>query len=375
MTTTAAPFTPGHTVHLHDLFDEADLNTALDAGMVRKQVHPTEPLAILNYTEKCAYEEAWTPVTLACRGLIYRTDTFEVAARGFNKFFNYGQRGAPALDLHGPAEVTDKADGSLGILYPLPSGGHAIATRGSFASDQALHATKLWQDRYAHVPHTDGWTMLFEIVYPANRIVLDYGNTDDLILLGAVENATGAVISPNEFTGMWPGPVTRVFEACTLADALAQPPRPNAEGLIVRCLTTGGMVKIKQADYVALHRIVTGLNARVIWQHLVDGKHLADLIAPLPDEFHQWCRDVAGDLRAAVDRQHAAITAAYNDLIADLPAGSGRREFAARAVQHPHKWALFMLLDGRDIRPQLLYNAKPEPYLTPAGRIFGEDTA
>src|SRR3954453_20958194 len=66
--------------------NNSPLDQAIADGHVRRQDHPSEPLAILNYTEKTAYEEAWTPVTLTCRGLIYRTDTGEVIARGFGKF-------------------------------------------------------------------------------------------------------------------------------------------------------------------------------------------------------------------------------------------------------------------------------------------------
>jgi RNA ligase len=361
-------------VRINDVLDPDELARAQTLGHVRQQLHPTDPLAILNYTEVCAYEGGWTPVTLACRGLIHRTDTGEVVARGFNKFFNYGQPGAPTLDLGGSAIVTDKADGSLGILYPVPSGGWAVATRGSFASDQALHATALFQERYADFRPTPGVTTLFEIVYPTNRIVLDYAGMDDLILLGGVEIATGAVYDPSWF-GWWNGPVTATFAASTLAEALAMEPRPNAEGVVVRLLDTGDMVKIKQADYVALHRIVTGLNARVVWQHMVDGKPLDELVAPLPDEFHPWCRDIAASITATVDQRMAEIEKAYAEVTASLPAGFGRKEFAAVSVPHPDKWALFLLLDGRDPRPELWKRAKPEPYLTPSGRTYGEDTA
>lgn len=361
-------------VHLHDLLDPDQLAQAITDGYVRQQQHPTEPLAILNYTEVCAYEGAWTPVTLTCRGLIYRTDTLEVVARPYPKFFNYAQPGAASIGLDDPVLVTDKADGSLGIVYPLPSGGRAVATRGSFTSDQAIHATEVLQVRYVDYTPTPGVTTLFEIVYPENRIVLDYAGMDDLILLGGVEIATGAVYNPSWFA-WWNGPVVETFKAATLAEALAMEPRPNAEGVVVRALVDGSMIKLKQADYVALHKIVTGLNARVIWQHLMDGKPLADLIAPLPDEFHPWCRKVAADIEAAVEQAMTEINDAYAQVTTGLPAGFGRKEFAAVAVPHPLKWALFLLLDGRDPRPELWKRAKPEPHLTPSGRTYGEDTA
>lgn len=362
--------------HLYDIVDSDELGAAIAAKHVREQFHPTEPLAILNYTEACVYDRAWTTTTLACRGLIYRTDTGEVIARPFAKFFNYGQTEAPSLDLAEPAVVTDKADGSLGILYPLPSGGWAIATRGSFTSDQAAHATTVLAEEYADFKPEPGTTVLFEIVYPDNRIVLDYGQLDDLLLLGAVDIATGRVHDIDEVED-WPGSSVTTFPAATLADALAMEPRPNAEGVVVRMRRSGAMVKLKQDDYVALHRIVTGLTARVVWQHLIDGKPLNDLITPLPDEFHEWVRDTANQIARAVLHRWDELWTEFNRLCGALDDQTDRREFARLAVPHPDKWAMFLLLDGREdkLRAELWKRAKPAPFQTPTGRVYTEDTA
>jgi RNA ligase len=358
---------------LGEVVDVSALEAAIAAGYVRRQVHPSEPLAILNYTEKAAYENVWTEVTLACRGLIYRSDTLEIAARPFGKFFNHGQPGAPALDLAEPAVVTDKADGSLGILYPTASG-HAVATRGSFTSDQAVHATQVWQARYAgtFAPQA-GVTYLFEIVFPENRIVLDYGALDDLILLATIDMATGRDILAPVVT--WPGPVIEVMPAASLAEALALPPRDNAEGLVVLQPRSGHRLKIKQSDYIELHRIVTNLNARTVWRHLVHGRALADLVAPLPDEFHGWCRSVADQLEAGVAARHAELQQAYHGIVATLPDSFSRKDFAVVAAVHPERWAMFLLLDGRDVRPELGRRAEPAASWTPSGRTHGEDTA
>ena len=127
--------------------------------------------------------------------------------------------------------VTDKADGSLGIIYASPDGsGYAIATRGSFASDQARHATELLRTRYGAFVPPAGKTVLVEIIYPANRIVVDYAGLDDLVLLGAVDIATGRTSGP-EAVPTWPGPVVARFDHATLADALAAPPRAGPRGL------------------------------------------------------------------------------------------------------------------------------------------------
>jgi RNA ligase len=217
-------------VRLEDLFpvyetgcsayDGETLTAMIRDGYVRVQRHPTLPLRIFNYSEKAAYEGVWNAVTLTCRGLIV-DDEDRIAARPFAKFFNYGQAGAAEIPLDAKVQVVDKMDGSLGIVYPVP-GGYAIATRGSFASEQALHATQVLQARYPQWWPTPGWTALFEIVYPSNRIVVDYGDVDDLVALGVVDIETGEVHQPGALRLMgWKGPVAKVFEAETLAEALA----------------------------------------------------------------------------------------------------------------------------------------------------------
>ncbi len=341
---------------LADVLDPVALATAVESGYVRRQRHPGRPLVIYNYTEACQYAGAWTPVTLACRGLI-ATEDGQLVARSFDKFFNHDQPQAPVLDPTAPVRVTDKADGSLGITYPADDG-WAIATRGSFASDQAQHATALLHRKYPDFAPPPGWTVLFEIIYPANRIVLDYAGLDDLVLLGAVELATGRTAGPDAVPS-WPGPVVDSFDFATLADALAAPPRADREGLVVHFTATDQRVKIKYADYVRLHRLVTGLTARTVWEVLAAGGDVAKLTEPLPDEFHVWVRRVADELTATVGAQTAAIEAAYAEIVAELPTGWGRKEFAAVAQRSEYRFALFRRLDGKDYRPTLWQHARP----------------
>ena len=379
-------------VKLGDLLDEQELAKAIENSFVRRQVHPSQPLAILNYTERCQYERgAWNGVTRTCRGLIVNADTDAVVARPWPKFFNHGQEEAGILDLAAPAEVTDKFDGSLGICYPVPDG-WAIATRGSFASEQALHATTMLHSRYPGFRPPEGVTVLFEICYPANRIVLDYGDLDDLVLLGAVDIATGRDV-PMDAIG-WPGPRTTVFAAATLAEALALPPRENAEGVVVHYFGTDVRVKIKQADYQALHRILTGTSARSVWEYLavaackdliakplhwgsrlgLDPDRAAEILAigpewmrrlieGVPDEFHAWLREVISNL----DKHVSDLAQSLAAQIAGLRAvhADDRKALALAIRDDPHSGALFLLLDSRDITTYLwreVYPAAEKPW-------------
>lgn len=358
-----------------------EVSAAIADGLVRAQVHPSEPWRILNYTERAVYTRSWTDTTRACRGLVQHTATGAVVARPWPKFFNHGEPGA-ALDLAAAVETTDKADGSLGIL--LPDG--SIATRGSFASEQALHASGLYRERYdGRWPRDPDWTYLVEIVYPANRVVVDYGPTDDLVLLGAVRTATGEPAGPLDQPCVgWPGPRTEVFAWRTLADALAATPRPGAEGFVVRHLDgphAGELVKLKSEEYVRLHKALFGLSERSVWEALSpppdpvqDDAAIEALLGPLPDELHDWVRGVAARLRAEQAARVAAAAEHAAAVVAGLPSGWVRRDYALAVAREPDRALLFLLLDGRDPVPLVWQDLRPVAGLLPQGQAARDES-
>ncbi|MCP3934023.1 MAG: hypothetical protein GY708_01475 [Actinomycetia bacterium] len=168
-----------------DLFDKAELEAHIADGYVSVRAHDEYPLSVLNYTSRAAFDYRWNHVTKTCRGLVIDHETDRVVARPFPKFFGVSEYAADELDAMGSFEIFDKLDGSLGVLVQ-GYGGPLIATRGVFHGPQAEHATALLSDRYADVRFPAGVTAMFEIVYPQNRIIVDYGEMDDLVYLGAV---------------------------------------------------------------------------------------------------------------------------------------------------------------------------------------------
>lgn len=351
-----------------NLFTQEELDEMESQGYVRANEHPDfYEMWILNYTEKAAYEGMWNNVTLNCRGLI--VDAFgNILARPFPKFFNYGQPGCPVVDLDESALVSDKMDGSLGILYRGRDGLYYIATRGSFTSDQAIHATEILRTKYADFKPLKGLTYLFEIVYPENRIVCDYADMDDLVFLGAVrtENELGWTYSSDK-AGMfgWNGPKAEVFEYKTMREALSATPRKGAEGFVVHLLESDMRVKIKQEDYIALHRIVTGLNARSVWQAMMDDK-LDELIEQVPDEFHGFVKGVAKDIQEKLSECLEACYLTYRDITEDmLPENATKKDFALIAKNYSYAWALFNLWEFKTIEKEWLARLKPQHDYSP----------
>lgn len=352
--------------HLTDLgFTLLELGKAVDEGDVRTQTHPEFPtLTIANYTEDVQYRNRWNKITLACRGLIFDSVTGEVVARPWEKFFNFGQRDN-RIESYAPVEVTDKMDGSLGILYRRPDGEFAIATRGSFASEQALHATRLLETVYEDflvdavgAYWLDQNTYLFEIIYPENRIVCNYGDMDDLVLLGAVDKQRGHYYGPTEAGAQiaWPGPLTEVWKYDRFVDALSFPDRQGKEGIVIR--SGRNIVKLKQADYVELHRIVTNLSPKTIWEMLGNGKTVAGICSDIPDEFHGYVEDIGNELLERASQIKFAALIDYNEVAMETGT-TDRRAFALKAKTKRNPALLFSMLDGKPITESIWKMVKP----------------
>jgi len=171
----------------------AILKKDIEEGYISKKKHPTFDLWIYNYTNKTQYDWHWDGVTNKCRGLIL-DDNGCLVAKGFDKFFTYdqiinmGNEHTIPTDEH--FDIYEKVDGSLGIMYFWDDVNY-IATRGSFESDMAYEATKMIRDRYNHIVFYPEYTYMFEIIYPENRIVVDYGDVRKLVLLAVYDNNTG----------------------------------------------------------------------------------------------------------------------------------------------------------------------------------------
>lgn len=344
--------------HLHDIVDPDLLVQHINDGNISARAHPDLPLTIFNYTAKTQYEHAWDEVTRACRGLIEDRSTGEVLARPFPKFHNLGEHAIADLPDRPPDLVADKVDGSLGIIYPTPQG-PAVATRGSFTSEQAVWATRWLRTCHPDWTPPDGVTVLCEIIYPENRIVVDYGLRAELVGLTAIDIATGA-----DTATTWPGLTTATYELADLdACTAAANERTNAEGLVCvwhQPARPSLRIKIKADEYVRLHRAITGLSNRTVWEHLAAGT-LAALIETVPDEFHQWIDDVATTLV----REHFAIaTHAAADLGVAVAAAGGRdverRLLAEQIKTTTHPGLCFALLEGKDIAAKVWRMVKPE---------------
>lgn len=324
----------------------------IDEDLVTEREHPTEPYLIYNYTPKCQFSKAWDEVTMQCRGLIVHKDTREIIARPFPKFFNYEEYVANGWPIpEGKPHIFDKRDGSLGILYFGVTGQMYIATRGSFTSDQAIWATDWLRSRADHL-FDRKYTYLFEIIYPENRIVLDYGDYRGIDLLAIINTETGEELPVIGVVSYLGTPVQN--EPYASFEELKARNEKNKEGYVLR-YPNGTRIKIKFEDYVRLHKIMTGMSEIGIWEMLRDGKKITDIIGETPDEMHGWLSEVVG-------RLETAYKAIENEALADFEKVkhlTNRKDFALEAVKSKHAGILFAMLDGKNYSPSIWKSVRP----------------
>jgi RNA ligase len=277
-------------------YDLNILSKYIDGGLVIKQVHPTLPLSIYNYSRECQYDGKWDDITLNCRGLVLDNDG-NVIAKPFPKFFNYEEH-KPEDIPNENFEVYEKMDGSLGIVFHYNNEWH-VATRGSFQSDQAIKAKQILDTKYNISSLRKTRTYLFEIIYPENRIVVDYGNEEKLVLLGVIDTESGEEIPNSSLFFMEEDGWDIVTTYKTWGEdweTLKKEISKDNEGYVIRF--SGGMrMKIKGEEYVRLHRILTNFSTKDIWELLKNGEPFEPFLERVPDEFDDWVKRTAMNLR------------------------------------------------------------------------------
>ena len=104
-------------------------------------------------------------------------------------------------------------------------------------------------------------------------------------------------------------------------------------------------MKIKGDEYVRLHRILTNISNRDIWEYLKDEKPFDELLEKVPDEFNNWVKETIRDLTVRFDN----INNEYSEIYENLKSRNlDRKEFAIRAKEYRHSNILFNMLDGKE---------------------------
>jgi len=345
-------------------------------GWLIKQSHPTLPLTIWNYSPATQYEGKWDEVTLRCRGLITEDITERILIQPFNKFFNYEEvSNEVPWESSEYVYVQDKMDGSLGILFNYKNQ-WIMATRGSFTSEQAVRGLEILKENYILDTFEPSVAYICEIIYPENRIVVDYGSKKKIVFLGVVLNrfwnwnAGGddelhwtTAYAYFKMSGIKKSDIVKTEQVFNglgpdMYNLLKSKNTDNAEGFVLRFHPSNTRVKIKFEEYVRLHRIVTGVSTTTIWETLSNCGSFEGILANTPDEFNNWIRATRDELEKAFK----LIEDEYHQIFKVILKSTGaneRKGFAELAKQYRHPSILFNMLDGKDYKSIIWKAIKP----------------
>ena len=270
------------------------LDKLIADGIINDSKHKELPLTILNYSKIAQFEKKWDDLTLQCRGLVI-DDLDNIIAIPFKKFFNLEEISKELIPKES-YEVYKKMDGSLGILFNYSDNWY-MATRGSFISEQSVKGKEILENKYNHIiPELDKQvTYLFEIIYKQNRIVVDYGAMEDLILLGAINRDTGEEISLDTIN--FPFNIVQKMDILKF-DELKNQNIKNEEGYVIKFIPSNYRIKIKFEQYITIHGIVTEFSNKKIWEILRNNMDLKSILEVVPDEFYDKVKIVYDELKS-----------------------------------------------------------------------------
>jgi RNA ligase len=318
------------------------LEKYLNDKLLQRQNHPDLPLLIWNYAPKVQYERLWDDITLKCRALITNYEG-EVVAKSFDKFFNIEE----VKDLPNEKfQIYEKMDGSLIVFFWLDNE-LVVSSKGSFTSEHAIEAKKILQ-KYDLSKFDKSKSYSAELIAPWNRIVCNYGNEEKLVLLAKFDkfgNEYEIDKYKNEIE------IVKRYDIFDLEN-IKSLIKDEQEGFVVK-FDSGYRVKVKGSEYIRLHKIVTEISEKVIFEYLSEGQNIENLIEKVPDEFYNWVKSVENKFSNSYKSILNECKSVYREL-------EDRKETAKYFLNQKYPEILFKMLDKKQFEKLIWKNVKRE---------------
>jgi len=322
------------------------LNEYIEQSLIVANKHPEYDIWILNYSPKAQSKKFWDEYTMSCRGMVIDAEG-NILARPFQKFKNYEEHDPSEIDLSRPFQIYEKMDGSLIIVFYYEARMQwIVASRGSFISEQSIEATKMIGLKTEKL--NTNCTYLFECIYPENRIVVDYGETRELVLLANIITSTGEELPHDEVLRLYSHYFTVVkvfaFDIKNKNDLMLLEEVDNKEGYVFR--DGNFRFKWKFDEYVRLHSILTNVSNLVVWEHMRDNYEFDELLDRVPDEFYDWLKRTAKKIQDDFNEIERKALLEFVRIY-HINEINERAGFAEIAKMSEHRAILFKLFDKR----------------------------
>ena len=211
-------------------------------------------------------------------------------------------------------------------------------------------------------------TYLFEIIYPENRIVVDYGNQEKLVLLGAIEVGSGVEVSRHTleyFASEIGSDISKSYDGIKDYSVLKTMVKDNEEGFIVR-FSNGDRMKVKGQEYLRLHKIMTNVSTTAVWEVLSNGGNFENLLKDVPDEFYDKIKSYEKDLRYVYFSISEDVGKKFDYFMYgkynDKEPVTNKKEYAMWVLKQPQHLQpiLFKMFDKKEYSSYIWKLIKPE---------------
>lgn len=191
------------------------LSLVKDNRYIRENKMPNN-ISSFNFTPQAFYRGVWNAQTMRARGLFINTNTNEIVARSYDKFFNVGEREETSIamlknNLEFPVKVRQKPNGYLGILgYNSETDELVFASKSSTKSEHAKWFKEIFEDSVPEMSVIavkellkDGHTMTFEVIDPVNDPHIIKYDKREIILLDIIYNTPSFQKKNYEIVNVW----------------------------------------------------------------------------------------------------------------------------------------------------------------------------
>jgi DNA-directed RNA polymerase subunit N (RpoN/RPB10) len=201
-----------------------------------------------------------------CRGIILdEKNNWNIVNRTFDKFFNLHEGHAAQLDWE-TVRAFEKLDGSLCQLFFHDNEWHFASSGSPDAGGEAHGAGFTFNELMRQTFELNGYkyppdeyitySFAFELITKWNKIVVQYGDQQRLVLTGVRDNSTGKEYPIESFSHLG-YELVKTFDLRTKEQVLEYVEKMNGiegEGFVL-CDANFNRVKVKAPHYVALHQL------------------------------------------------------------------------------------------------------------------------
>ena len=299
-------------------------------------------LYLLKYSQ--IDSEFSNPIVRECRGIVLEKWNNKIVAYPFDKFFNYAEKYADAIDWN-TSKITEKIDGSLFKLFYY--NGWNVGTNGTIDAFKALTPIgKSFGDLFMEASLKQGLdfnalnpdiTYIFELVGPYNKVVVTYPETK-IYHIGARNNISlleldldVGIEKPKQYH-------MRTIEECIeIAKSLSF----SSEGYVV-VDANWKRVKVKSPAYVAAHHLVNnGCVTRLRILDLILQGETTEFVGYFP-EYKKDIEEVEHKLNSYIQ----TIKEVYEKEIKQN-INLDRKTFAQVATKYAYAYVFFALYDKK----------------------------